>query len=191
MDGDGEHARDGRAGHGEQEPVGQPAGERVAAREPHEGAVGRAQAFERRLVRAARDELRRRVEDLDELGGQRAAGGRPALRGAAGERGAGGRDDRAADEQPGREDETGRGEGDGRGGRRHRAREQRHERRPDAAEVEVLERVDVGDHARQEVSAPVALELRRARAGRAAPRPAARAPASERSARSWETTRSA
>ena len=53
-------------------------------------------------------------------------------------------------------------------------REERDERRADPAQVEVLERVDVGDHAREQVALPVALELRRARAARAARRPATR-----------------
>ena len=72
--GHGEHARHGRADDGEPGAVGEAAHERVAPREPDERAVGGAQARLRGARAAVGDELRRGAQDLDELGGQLAAG---------------------------------------------------------------------------------------------------------------------
>ena len=81
------------------------------------------------------------------------------LAGPPAERGGDRRHGDAGDEQPGGEDDRRRGQERGRDRDRDGAGDERDQRRPDAAEVEVLQRVDVGDDPREQVAAPVALEL--------------------------------
>jgi hypothetical protein len=70
------------------------------------------------------------------------------------------RDNQPAHEQAETEHETCRRQERRSNGNRDPAGKQRDERRPDPAKVEVLERIDVRDEPRQQVSTPVALELR-------------------------------
>ncbi len=113
------------------------------------------------LLPAVDDELGSAPEELHELGRELAARGGLASTGSPGERSGEQRDGDPHDQQP-------RGE-DHRGGRQERrgkpdrggADDERDERRPEAADVKTLERVDVPDHASEQVTAAVALELGR------------------------------
>ena len=145
----------------DRERVPEPGGERVPAAEARELAVELADPRERRLLPAVDDELRRAAEELDELGGQLAARGGLASSGCPREDRREPRDGDAGDEQPDSEDH--RGDGQERGGDPDAggADDERDERRPEPAHVEPLQRVDVADHAREQIAAAVALELRR------------------------------
>ena len=138
-----------------------PGDEGITAAESHELAVGLADALERVLLPAVRDELGSAAQELDELGGQVPAGsGLPCTdpaREAGGEQGS--RD--AGERQPGCEHDRGRRQDEC---RRDDARDtdaEGDERRRKPAQVEPLERVDVGDHAAHEVTPTKCVELRR------------------------------
>ena len=118
-------------------------------------------ARERVLLAPVDDELRRAAQQLDELGGELAPARRPddgRRRGSSATVSAGTStptsDQPDAQESPRRRAGTPPSTPDAR-----RADRERDERRPEPAEVEALERVDVADHSAEELAAPVALEL--------------------------------
>ncbi len=113
------------------------------------------------LLAAVDDELGGAAQELDQLGRQL-----PARRGLATTRGAAEprserRDGDAADEEAGREKRSRQGQDDRGGDDAGGADGERDERRPDPAQVEPLQRIDVADHAADEVAAPEVVELRR------------------------------
>ena len=159
-DGHGQDADDRQAARGERERLAETRDERVATREARELAVQRADAPLDVVLAAVRDELGRPAQQLDELGVQLARRRSPPSGGRTGERSGQHRDRDPRDEQPEGEHDGGlreerRRDADGRG-----ADGERDERRPEAAEVEALQRLDVPDHPLEQVAAPVALELR-------------------------------
>src|SRR4029453_2680089 len=98
-----------------------------------------------------RHELRRAAEELDEVCGQLGARTRLATANHAVDPRRDKRDENAADEEPDREN-PGRGRQDGRGDSDACSSDgERNERRPEATNVEALERVDVSDHATQKL----------------------------------------
>ncbi len=144
----------------EAEAVGGAVGDGRPAREPHQRPVGLAQPLQLLLLAAVDGELGRGLEELDEVGRELAAHGRLAPCRASAE-GAGERRHReAADQEPDREHE--RGGGQERPGRAHGdgAGRDGDERRPEPAQVQVLQGVDVADDTRQQVAAAVGAELR-------------------------------
>jgi hypothetical protein len=160
-DGDGEHARHGHAGDQQPQPVPGAIGQRRPAREAHECAIGLPEPRKLPGLATVDGKLGGAADGLNELSRQFAAGRCFEPSGPATERAGCGGDCNSADEQAGGEDYRRGGKKRGRDGDRDRAGDEGDERRADAAQVEVLERVDVGDHPREEVSAAVALELDR------------------------------
>ena len=135
--------------------------ERVAPAEPDELGVGRVDPRQRFVRAAVGDELRRAAKQLDELrrelGASGAPGDAPARR--ASEPARTGHED-AADEQPDREDAPAAREDRAvDGDARRRRRRAPTSGGPSAADVEVLQRVDVADHPPEQLAAAVALEL--------------------------------
>ena len=160
-DGDREHADDRQPGDEHQSRVGEAGDEGVAPAESAELRVGGTRRGERVVLPTVRDELGSAAQDLDELGGELAArGGLPP---------ADDRDEPRGEQRHGdspereaeRQHDGGRGQDDGRRDDAGRADHERDERRPEPAQVEALERVDVGDQPGQEVAAPVRVELGR------------------------------
>ena len=142
-------------------PSREPGDERVAPGEARQLGVGRPDRGELLLLAPVDDELGGAAQQLDELRGQL-----PARRGLTAPRGAAEprrerRQRDPGDEQPGREDRAGQRQDDRRGDHARGRDDDRDERRPDPAEVEPLQRVDVADHAADEVAAPEVGELRR------------------------------
>ena len=160
-DGDSEHAHDGEPGHEHGEAVGEPRDERVAAREARELRVGPPDRRELLLLAAVDDELGGAAQELDELGGQLAARRSLAAPGRGAEPGRERRQREPGDEEPGREDRAGNREDDRSGDDAHGRHDDRDERRPDPAEVEPLQRIDVADHAADEVAPAEVGEPRR------------------------------
>jgi hypothetical protein len=66
-DGHGEHPGDGRPDDDQPEAVAEARGERVAVRDPHERPVGGTHAGQTLLLLPVDDELRRGLQQLDEL----------------------------------------------------------------------------------------------------------------------------
>ena len=154
------------AGHGgardrDADAVGQPARQRVAAGDRDERPVGGADPAQRGIAGAVDDELGRAAEQLDELDRQLGAGGGvapPVSRlQAVGEQ----RDRDAAGEQAAGEHDGGGGQERGGDADRDGGAPGRDQRRDQHARMEVLQRVDVGDGAREQVAVGIGLEPRR------------------------------
>ena len=143
----------------DRERVPEPGDERVPASDASELAVELTDPGERGLLLAVHDELRRTPEELDELGGQRSARDGLASSDCPREDRREPRDGDAGDEQADSEHHGGDGKEDCGDRDAGRADHERDDRRPEPAHVEPLERVDVADHAREEIAPPVALEL--------------------------------
>ena len=161
LDGDPEDAGHGGADGAELKAVAEAAGERVASADAYKQAVGCAQAREPVALPPVDDQLRCRLQQLDQLGRQPAAGdglplGRPPRQPAGNH---GHRD--AGHEETAREHERRSGQERRGDAHAHGPRDGCDEQRVEAAQVEVLERVDVGDQAGEQVAAPVPLELGR------------------------------
>ncbi len=164
--------------------------ERIAATEPHELAIRLAYPCEGVLLATERDELGRAPEQLDELGRELAAGLRLPTAGDPREARGENWDGDARKREPDREhDRRRRKEECGRDDAGDRDDES-HEDGPDAAQVEPLERVDVADHAADEVAAAKRLELRGRERLDALVERRADPPESRASARSWDARRS-
>ncbi len=148
-----------KPGHDEPEAIGHAGGERVAAGQLDQRAVGGADPVQRRLLGAERDELGRAAEQFDELGRELSARGRLTAARPGPERSRQRGHRHAGREQTGGEYETGSGQEHGRGEDRDATGQERDEWRLETAKVQVLERVDVRDHPGQQVALAVALEL--------------------------------
>ncbi len=160
-DRDCKDARDGRAGDEQPQAVAGTVCQCASACGTREHAVGRGDSRETLILAAVHRQLRCATDCLDELCRQLAACprlepcGPPAEK--SGDRGnsdptedqAGGQHDRGGRQEKSRHDDS------------DRAGARRDEHRPGAAQMEVLEGVDVGDEPRDEVAAAVAPELRR------------------------------
>ena len=143
------------------ERIGERGQQRVAATEAHELRIRLPDASGCVFLAAVDDELGGATEELHELGGELATGLRlPLARGAGEHAGDHGNRD-PPEQQSEREDPGSRRKNDGRGDDAGRPGEECDERRPDSAEVEALQGVDVSDHPGEEVAPPVALQLGR------------------------------
>ncbi len=158
-DGDREHAGGRGPGDHEPEPIAHPGGERVAACELHERAVGGVDAGEPGLLRAERDDFGRAAEQLHQLGRELTSGAGLAAAAPAAHQARQRRHAEAAGEQPGGEHESGGGSHRRRGADRDRAGQQRDKRRPEAAQVQILDRIHVRDHPCDQVALAVGVEL--------------------------------
>src|SRR6476659_5922234 len=157
-DGDRKYSGDRGAGDGQPESFTDTVSERSAPSMANEPVVGDPQPIETVVLAPESDELRAPRNGFDELRRELApCGCRPAAPPRQSRRAV--RNDQSARQQAqtqaqasGRKERCSDRDGDG-------SREDRDERRPDASEVEILERVDVSDEPRQQVSTPLALEL--------------------------------
>ncbi len=157
---EGEHCRDRRADDQEPQSLTRALGERRMPGASDEPGIGVAKPADPLLHASIDGDLLGAAHRLDELGGELTAcsgldGPGPPL-----ERNGGGRhgDSRHKEagcerDRRGREDRGGDPDGD-------RAGHKRDEPRADAAQVKVLERVDVGDEPREQVTLPMVAELR-------------------------------
>ena len=150
--GDGEH-RDGRQ-HRErgQRALGHGTHECRTPASACERSIGGVDACGRRICGAVGDELRRGGERIEQLGRQLGACRRLVPESRPGERDPAERHDDAGEQQEEREHDAGDGQRDDPDDDRHRSGEQRDGRRAERAQVQALERVDVGDEAAQEVA---------------------------------------
>ncbi len=155
---DRQHPGDGHPRDGDAQPVRDARREPVAPGEPGDRAVDLTEPRHRRGFRAAHEELRGTAQQLDELGAERSPGG-----GGIGSRSsqppADQRDDGGAGQEAGRHDERGSGQNRRRHGHRGGADRKADHRRPEAAQIDALEGVDVADHTRQEVTLPIGVQL--------------------------------
>ncbi len=155
----GEDARDGEPRDEDHESVRQPGDESVAPAEARELAAPGAHTRERLVLTPERNELGATSQNLDELGGERRAGRSLAAPGGASQRSRHRRHEQPTDEEADREDCRRLGEQRGRDADARGRSSECDERRPEPAEIQALERVHVTDHAGEEVTSPVALEL--------------------------------
>ena len=144
-----------------EQPCAEPRDEGVAARIPCELAIGRADGLEPVVLATVEHELGCAAEQLDEIAVSSPRATRVPPPGRTGERAREQRHADAGDEQSDREDQRRQPEGSARPPRRRPLpTSDRGGRRPDAPQVEALQRVDVADHPADEIAAPEALELR-------------------------------
>ena len=159
--GDGENSDERQPGDEDGETVAESAHDRVAPREAIQLAIGVRDALEHALLSAVDGELRRGAQELDELGRQpasrRGLAGSGGLAEPAGDHG----DGESAEDQPDREHRTGGRQEGRRGPDADRSGGERDERRPEPAEIEPLQRVDVSDHPGHEVAAAESLQAGR------------------------------
>ena len=157
---EGEHCRDRRADDQEPQSVTRALGERRMPGASDEPGIGVAKPADP-LVHASIDgDLRGAAHRLDELGGELTAcgglerpGPPPSATAAAGTAIPADKQAGCEHDRRGREDRGGDPDGD-------RAGHKRDEPRAGAPQVEVLERVDVGDEPREQVTLPIVAELR-------------------------------
>ena len=155
----GQDTGHGQPHHDEAEPLAEASGKGIPSTDPRELDVRLRDLRQQRVLLAVDRDLRCRAQGVCELGGHRSS--RVRLTGARSP-GEDARDrghDGPPEGEPDGEHDRRRREHARRDGYRDHSGRGRDERGPDAAQVEVLERVDVGDHAREEISVTVALQL--------------------------------
>ena len=158
-DRDRKYAGGRRPRHQHHEPVSETRRERVPASEPNELAVSGGDTCERLALAAERGQLGRAAQELDELRRQLCAcrGLPPA--GALAHRQRDRRHEKPSGKQPGGEHHGGEGEGVGHDTDARTAHEQSHERRTEPAYEQALQRIDLADRTRQQLTVPVPAEL--------------------------------
>ena len=147
-----EHGDDGEHRERRHRPLGERLDERGAPPGTRERPIGGFDSGGGRVGRPVGDELRRRGERVEQLGGQLGTRRRLVLERGVGERHAGEREDDAGQQQEEREDDAGNGQHDEPDGDGQRAGEQRDDGWAEAPEVETPQRVDVRDEATEEVA---------------------------------------
>ena len=128
---------------------------------PRKRAVGRLDAGRRGPRRTEGDELGRRLERVEQLGSQHSARRRLAASGCPCERAAEAGQQQPRQQEECREHEPGDGQRDDPGADGDRSCNHGDGDRPDRTEVEVLERVDVGDETAEQVAGPDRRQARR------------------------------
>jgi hypothetical protein len=160
-DGHCKHAHGGESGDEDEGGVRESRHDCVAARNPGEPPVQLADASECVLLTAERDELRRAAEQLDELGRQRAADLRLPPPHVTGEPIRDCRNEGAGEHEADCEYHRGGGQHERDGDDRCGHDDERDERRGDPAQVQALQRIDVADEARHQVTTPERVQLPR------------------------------
>ena len=140
-------------------PSPRPAASASRRSEPNELAVRSGDTCERLALPAERGELGRAAQELDELRRQLAARRSLPPAGAPAQRERDRRHDEASGKQPGGEHHGGEGERVGHDTDARAAHQQRHEGRPEPAHVQALQRIDVADRPRQQLTVPIPAEL--------------------------------